>query len=122
MWRIVSGVGRKLRDVLADRIVDREFAVTREQQDGCGGELLGHGSSLEDRVLADRHVVLEIGHAVAFDHDPLAVDGHADRAAWGCRPILREDLVDSSRGGASCRAGHQGEGGRGCDRCCRSQD
>jgi hypothetical protein len=77
----VGRIRRQFRDVLSHRIVDRQLAVARQQQHGCCGELLGDRSGLEDRLFADRHVVLEIGRAVTFDHDPLAVDRHADGAA-----------------------------------------
>jgi len=48
----------KLRQVLLDRIVQREQAAFDEQQYGAGGERLGDGGEEEDRVGADSRVWL----------------------------------------------------------------
>ena len=51
-------------DVLANRIVQRQLAVARQECDRCCSELLRHRPGLEDGVGRDRSVVLEVGAAI----------------------------------------------------------
>jgi hypothetical protein len=90
-----------LRDVFADRIVERQFAVTREQQHCSRRELFRHRTCFEDRIGGIGHVVLEIGHAVRAQQHRRTVRRHTHGAARsGLRPPF-EHLVH--RGGASRR-------------------
>ena len=75
-------------------VVDGELALLLKEQDRRGGELLGHGGHMEDRLRRDGDVVVEVGHAVAVLVDDLAVLVDAQRAAGriGAVPLL-EDLV-----------------------------
>jgi hypothetical protein len=76
-----GGMLGQLRQVLADRLVELELAVLREQQHRRCGELFRDGSRLEDRVRAIRHVVLEVRHAVGFLEDDTSVLRHTDGTA-----------------------------------------
>jgi hypothetical protein len=63
----------QLGDVGADRIVERQLAVPRQQQHCGRGELLRNRAGLEDGVRSDRYVVLEIRHPIGGARRDVAV-------------------------------------------------
>ena len=79
-----SVVGQ-LRDPLAHLVVERELAFRRGERDREGGELLRERADVEDARRRDRHVALEIGHAVAALVGDAAVTEHGQRAAGRTR-------------------------------------
>ena len=111
-----SAVLRQLGDVFPHRIVERQLSFARQQQHGGSGELLRHGSRFEDRVRHDRHIVLEIGHPVAFRERRLAICRDADRTTRrGRRPLskyvidLRFDIAPILREQADSEGGGGGD-------------
>ena len=92
----------KLGKVLADLVVQREFALLGQPDDGVRRELLAHRADVKDRARRDRDVVLEVGHAVAFGIEDAAASHHGDRAARGIRlgPLGKEGIdLGGDRGG-----------------------
>jgi len=82
-------------NVLVDVVVDGELSLLLKQQDGRGGELLGHGGDVEDGFRSDGDVVIEVRHAVAVLVDDLAVFVDAEGAAGRVGPIpFLKDFVD----------------------------
>ena len=86
---------RQLGHVLAHRVLQRELPVLHEQRDGGGGELLRHGTRLEDRLGPVADAVFQVRHAVALRVDDAAPLRDADGAARRAGPVpALEDLVD----------------------------
>ena len=56
---------RELGYVLVNLVVQGQLAVLRKQDDGSVRELLRDRGDVEDGVRPDRHVVIQVGHAVA---------------------------------------------------------
>ena len=92
--RDLVAVIRQLRDVFADIVGKRKFALLDQEQDRRGDKLLSDRSGVEDRVRADRNIALEVGQAVSAVHDDLSVLRGGDRAAGLVRLGPAEDLVD----------------------------
>jgi len=104
----------ELGNVFVDVVVEGELALCLQEQDGEGGELLGHGGDVEDGLGSDGDVVIEVGHAVAVGVDDLAVFVDAEGAAGGVGAVpLGEELVDLGGlgGGEGLRGGETGGGG-----------
>src|SRR5690606_6965043 len=76
-------------------VIERKPALQRQQMDRGGCELLRDGCGVEDRGRLDRHVMVQIGHAIAALEDDLALahDGHRGARRSGLRPGI-EQAVD----------------------------
>src|SRR4030095_6526323 len=72
---------RSLIDVGPDGVVQPNLSLLDQHHDGCGCELLGDGSSVEDAAGHDRSIGLEVGDPVSLlPNDPAFFD-HRDSAA-----------------------------------------
>jgi len=102
---------RQLGDVLPHVVVEAQLAVGGEQQDRRRGELLRRGADVEHRLRCNRHAALQIGHAVAFGVDDLAVLDHRGGTAGRVlpRPLLHH-RVDALRIGTRVRGHGNGDG------------
>ena len=92
----------QLGDVLVDGVVELELARLGQKHDGGGGELLGHGPRLEDRLRGIGDAMLEVGRSVGAAQDLLAVLADAHGAAGRVGRVAREDRVHA-RGGIARR-------------------
>lgn len=87
-------VVRQFGEVLAEGIVEGDFALLGEEKKRHGGELFGHRSALEDPVGVDGHRAFEVGHAVTGGQGDLALVGDAYGTARGVGIEGGEDAVD----------------------------
>jgi hypothetical protein len=102
---------RELGDVLPDVVVDRQLPVVCQQQDRRGGELLGHRRHMEDRIGLQRHIVIEVRHAVgAAVQDAIVLIGGYGAAWRRWLVVILEDGVDA--------VGQSGISGRSCGLGC----
>lgn len=105
---------RQLRQPGAHGRVQRQLALLREEQGRRGGELLGDGARLEDRLRRVGHTELQVGHAVAAREHHLPALRHAYRAPRPVRPTPGgEDRVHLCCAGGGLRPGCGGRGGGG---------
>ncbi len=89
-------VVRQFRHIAADVIRPRQFAIRDQQRDGCRRELFGNRGNVKDGFRRVRHIMFEIGHAVAAREDHLAAPAHPNDAAGRPRVVpFGKNPVDS---------------------------
>jgi hypothetical protein len=86
----------KRRDVIAHGVLDVEFSLRRQQQDGRAGELLADRGDAERRSRADRNAKLDVRHAGGAVQHQRVLAHHADRHAWsgGALPRRQQPIGD----------------------------
>ncbi|MNH13917.1 hypothetical protein D3C79_735000 [compost metagenome] len=54
------GVAAQFRNVLANRVIQRQFFLSGQEVNGKRGELLGHGREVEYRICSQRLFLLDV--------------------------------------------------------------
>src|SRR5258708_2995103 len=107
--RDLVAVVRQLRQVLADVVLDRQFAFLFKEDQRHRGELLGNRRHMKYGVGRNEHVVLEIGGPVAFLVGELSVFYDSDRRAGRVEIVPGlENAVDAGSGVVLCAKGCAG--------------
>ena len=108
-----------LRQIAGDRVVEAEPAFLGEHDHGGGGELLSDRAGLIDRAVGGRHVVLDVGEAVAAGQEHAVSPEHGDRQAGDplpgqLGPDVAVDGIEWSSGLGDRRRGGAAKGERSC--------
>src|SRR5690606_5098907 len=77
------------RQMLADVVIQREFALGCQQMNGKRGELLGYRSDVKHAVRANRNAVIKIRHAIAALVENLPAFADGEGTAGGMRAVIR---------------------------------
>src|SRR5262249_50375143 len=86
-------------------MMQSQFPLSFQEDNAGCGELFRKGADVKHRLRSDRHVLFQIGQAVAFRTDDFAITVNAERSAWrSCLRLIRKDIVKREVGCCCCCA------------------